>query len=231
MVDIADLTLAASLMADPARANMLSALKDEGALSATDLAHVAGVAPNTASGHLAKLREAGLVSVHRSGRLRYYRLAGSQVAAILEALEALAGQIAPAKLATVRGGTELRFARSCYDHLAGRLAVELADALVGRGILRRSSSGFALRPDGREALADLGVDMKGLDSRRRPLLQCCPDWSEGRVHLGGALAAKLLDHFCEQGWLIRTKGKRAVLLSPAGKRALRRHFGIEVACR
>lgn len=231
MVDLADITIAAALLGDPARANMLYALKDEGALSATDLAHVAGVAPNTASGHLARLSEAGLVSAHRSGRWRYYRLARAQVAEILEALEALAGQIASEKLETARGGPAVRFARSCYDHLAGRLAVDLTEALVRAGHFERDSRGFTLRDAGRAALIELGVDMDGLDATRRPMLRSCPDWSEGSFHIGGALGARLFEHFCDRGWLTRRKGVREVRLSPDGKEAFRRHFGIEVPAR
>lgn len=231
MVDVADITVAAALLGDPARANMLYALKDEGALSATDLAHVAGVAPNTASGHLARLSEAGLVSVHRSGRWRYYRLARARVAEILEALEALAGEIAPEKLETARGGPAIRFARRCYDHLAGRLAVDLTDRLVTLGYMERSSGGLALRDAGRAALAELGVDMDGLDRTRRPVLRRCPDWSEGSFHVGGALGARLFEHFCDRGWLTRRKGVREVGLSPEGKKAFRAHFGLEIPAR
>lgn len=231
MVDIADITLAAALLGDPARANMLCALKDEGAISATDLAHIAGVAPNTASGHLARLHEAGLVSVHQSGKWRFYSLASGQVADILEALEALAGQIAPGKLETTRGGPAIRFARSCYDHLAGRLAVDLANALVERGYLERNVRDFTLPEVGRAAFLELGVDMEGLNSTRRPLLRICPDWSEGCAHIGGTLAARLFEHFCNKGWLKRTKGLRAVVLSPRGRMAFLKHFGMEISGR
>lgn len=229
MVDIADITLAASLLGDPARANMLCALKDEGALSATDLAHIAGVAPNTASGHLGKLSEAGLLSVRRSGRRRYYRLAGDRVATILEALEAMAGQIAPAKLETARGGQAIRFARRCYDHLAGRLAVDLTDSLVKLGYLEQDPGGFTPRDRGMAAFAELGVDLGALNATRRPLLRRCPDWSEGSVHIGGTLAARLFGHFCYEGWLKTTKGDRAVQLTPTGRTAFRGHFGVDLS--
>lgn len=228
MVDISDIALAASLLGDPARANMLCALKDEGALSATDLAHIAGVAPNTASGHLAKLRDAGLVSVHRSGRRRYYRLAGDRVANIIEALEALAGQIAPAKLETARGGGAMRFARRCYDHLAGRLAVELADAFVRLDYLDRDPGGFALRDKGMAAFAGLGVNLEALSATRRPVLRPCPDWSEGSVHIGGTLAARMFGHFCENGWLKTKTGVREIQLTTIGREAFREHFGVDL---
>jgi DNA-binding transcriptional ArsR family regulator len=228
MVDITDITLAAALLGDPARANMLCALKDEGALSATELAHIAGVAPNTASGHLAKLSEAGLISVHRTGRWRYYSLAGHQVATILENIEALAGQIVSAKLETARGGQAMRFARSCYDHLAGKLAVKLTDAFVRLGYLEKRDGRLLINEAGMAACTEMGVDLNAANATRRPFLRQCPDWSEGSVHIGGTLGARLYRHFRREGWLKSSKGVRAVRLTSNGKMAFREHFGIDV---
>jgi DNA-binding transcriptional ArsR family regulator len=228
MVDITDIAQVAALLGDPARANILFALKDDGALSATELAHVAGVAPNTASGHLARLKEVDLISVRRSGRWRYYRLARPEVAHILEDLEALAALIAPPKRASARSDPAIRYARRCYDHLAGTLRVRLTDALVDLRYLKRTSGGFAILDEGRSALAALGIELEGPKPTRRPLVRRCPDWSEGRAHVGGVLAAALFEHFVQQGWLRPKGGERAVELTPDGKLAFREHF--DLAC-
>jgi DNA-binding transcriptional ArsR family regulator len=227
MADISDIAQAAALLGDPARANMLCALKDDGALSASELAHIAGVAPNTASGHLARLREAGLISMQPSGRIRYYRLANHEVADFLETLEAFAGQIAPAERASTRGGLEMRFARSCYDHLAGTLAVRLTDAFVSQGYIERTSTGFTLQDEGRSALLALGIDLDRLCATRRPMLRPCPDWSESRDHMGGTLPARLFEFFLRHGWLRRKRGVRAIELTPKGEQALRAYFDLK----
>ena len=226
MVDTTDIAQAAVLMGDPARANMLCALRDEGTLTASELSCVAGVAPNTASGHLARLSDAGLVVFETAGRRRLYRLKNETVADIIEALEALAGEISPHKRTSERLDPAIRFARTCYDHLAGTLGVRLAKASVSCGYLEPTSNGFALRDEGKEALCRLGVDLDQLTTTRRPLLRRCPDWSEGDAHLGGALAAGLFDLFWRRGWLRRQPGSRAVKLTPKGRAAFHEHFGM-----
>jgi DNA-binding transcriptional ArsR family regulator len=226
VVDTTDIAQAAVLMGDPARANMLCALRDEGTLTASELSCVAGVAPNTASGHLARLSDAGLVVFETAGRRRLYRLKNATVADIIEALEALAGEISPHKRTSERLDPAIRFARTCYDHLAGTLGVRLAKASVSCGYLEPTSDGLALRDEGKEALCQLGIDFDRLTTTRRPLLRRCPDWSEGEVHLGGALAAGLFDLFLERGWLRRPHHSRLVQLTPNGRSSFRRHFGM-----
>ena len=227
MVDIPNIAKAAALIGDPARANMLSALKDDGALSATDLAEVAGVAASTASGHLSKLVDAGMIRVERKGRQRIFTLACAEVADALEALEALAETTAPRHRPRSRQDREIRYARACYDHLAGRLGVELAQALVGLEYIERTPHGFDLLDRGADALAGLGVDLAALKAKRRRLLRACPDWSEGHVHVGGALGAMLFERFCHNGWLRRRRGSRVLDITPNGRSAFREQFGMK----
>ncbi len=218
----------ASLIGDPARANMLAVLKDEVALTATELAHVAGVTPQTASAHLSKLTEARLVAVERAGRHRYYRLTGAEVAHALEALEVLAVAGPPRYRPSGPRDDALRFARSCYDHLAGRLGVAVTWALVDSGYLRVRDKSFGVTHKGERALDDFGIDVASLQTGRRPLTHRCLDWSERRPHLGGALGAAFLSRAQELGWLERRRGSRAVTLSRAGRRGLKRAFGVDL---
>lgn len=217
----------AALIGDPARANILSALKDERALTATELAHVAGVSPQTASGHLSKLTEARLVAVSRQGRHRYYRLANRHVAEALEALMMLAATSTPRRRPRGPQDDAVRYARSCYDHLAGQLGVALTWSLVDLGHLRPDDDSFALTKKGETALGAFGIDADTLRRRRRPLTRHCLDWSERRPHLGGALGAALLTRMQELDWVKRAPGTRAVTLTAAGRRGLRDTFSLD----
>ena len=218
--------LVGALIGVPARANMMAALMDGRAQTASELAFVAGVTPQTASSHLAKLTDAGLLAVERQGRHRYYRLAGPAVA---EALEPLS-HLAPATRAPERRHTqlrrvgELRMARFCYDHLAGRLGVALTDSLQQRRFLRREAGDFRLGPKGRAFLEDLGIDVAAAEGERRHFARCCLDWSERRPHLGGALGAALAAHLIERRWLRRDRTPRKAVVTALGLGELPRHF-------
>lgn len=224
-------------MGEPARAAVLTALADGRALAASTLAAEAGVAPSTVSGHLSRLVDGGLVRVEPSGRNRYFRLTGPDVA---DAVEALA-RLAPTRpVRSLRAGTHaeaIRAARTCYDHLAGRLGVALLDALVAEGVLRVESQPgadpvlgvvrakhYQLTDHGRERLADLGVVLDR--PNRRPLIRYCLDWSEQRPHLGGALGAALLDQFVSLGWVVRGE-RRVVRLAEPGRRGLGSQLGLD----
>ncbi|HMA15146.1 MAG TPA: winged helix-turn-helix domain-containing protein [Kiloniellaceae bacterium] len=226
--------LVGSLIGVPARANMVAALMDGRAQTASELAFAAGVTPQTASSHLAKLTDAGLLAVERQGRHRYYRLAGPAVADALEPLSHLAPATrAPERRsAQLRRVGELRTARFCYDHLAGRLGVALTDSLLQRRFLRRDEGDFRLGPKGRAFLEGLGLDVAAAEGERRHFARCCLDWSERRPHLGGALGAALADHLVRRKWLRRDRTPRKAVVTALGERELERLFpGLVAALR
>jgi DNA-binding transcriptional ArsR family regulator len=242
----ADIARTAALFADPARVRVLVALADGRALAASVLAAEARLSAQGVSAHLAKLRAAGLVVAEKSGRHRFYRLAGPEPAELLETL----ARFSPAQPVTsLREGTRaeaLRTARTCYDHLAGRLGVAVTSALLARGALetvdgdvsthRRAGDRisaplrehpYTLGPRAAEVLGELGVDVEAAAAGRRPLLKFCLDWSEQRHHLAGALGAAVATRFTDAGWVTRrAQAHRALRLTPAGARALETHLGV-----
>jgi DNA-binding transcriptional ArsR family regulator len=211
----------AAAIADKARARMLCALMDGRAYTATELSTVAEVAASTASSHLARLSKQQLIACVQQGRHRYFRIASRQVAEALETLMGLAG----ADKVTVRSSTpsHLRFARTCYDHMAGEVAVALHDRLMELGWLDCES--YALSADGKAELSRFGVDCNPSASRRR-FACACLDWSERHAHLGGQLGAALLQAFEQQGWVRRQLDGRELQLTLQGKRALAERFGL-----
>ncbi len=219
---------AAALIGDPSRATMLSALMDGRALTATELAYTSGITPQTASGHLSRLTEAKLVEVEKQGRHRYYRLANEHVAHVLEALAVLAVHGPPRHRPTGPRDDAMRFARTCYDHLAGRVGVTLTQSLLGKGYLKESKDGFEITPKGEIKLEKLGLDQATLHTGRRAVVSRCLDWSERTPHIGGALGAALLKELEARDWIRRAQGTRAVILTQAGKTGLREQFGISL---
>ncbi len=223
----ADVAAAGALIGEPARAALLLALTESPELSAGELAARAGIAASTASGHLARLTAANLVVAQRAGRQRLFRLADPSVADALEALAAIAPQRAVRSLREAHAGDALRRARTCYDHLAGRLGVELTAALARAGVL--SDNGEPeLGPAASERLGALGIDVRSLDHGRRPLVRTCLDWSERRPHLAGALGAAVATSLFELGWIERRGANRSVFVTPPGRTGLRDHFGLDV---
>ena len=218
----------AAAIAEPARTRMLYALLDGRARTSTELAIVAEVSPSTASVHLAKLRERQLVRMHAQGKHRYFSLFNAQVAAALEALSVLAG--APRARFQPSTPHRLRAARTCYDHLAGALAVALHDRLFALRWLRRGRADdvdYELTPTGADALENLGADVRAARSARRRFACACLDWSERRPHLAGAIGAELLNLTLRRRWLVRDLDSRALGITPAGRRELRARFGID----
>jgi DNA-binding transcriptional ArsR family regulator len=240
-----DLARTAALIGDPGRARVLRALSDGRELAATVLAHEAGVAPSTASVHLSKLIDGGLVVAEARGRHRYFRLAGPEIA---RALEALARIAPPAPIRSLREGTKaqaVRSARTCYDHLAGRLGVAIMSALIADGALaggdgrhrrararedRPSAVGrdldYRLTDDGADRLSDLGVDVDRALAGPRAPIRYCVDWSEQDHHLSGALGAALAARLFELKWVKRLPRTRAVLVTDDGRRGLGEQFDV-----
>ncbi|HEY5290092.1 MAG TPA: helix-turn-helix transcriptional regulator [Caulobacteraceae bacterium] len=214
----------AALIGDPGRANMLIALLDGRALTASELGYAAGVAAPTASGHLGKLTDARLLAVERQGRHRYFRLADPHVAQVLEGLMGLAERTGAVRHRPGPRDSALRAARVCYDHLAGERAVALAQSLEARGLI-------AWRPKpkvseaGRDVFAGLGFDLAALERGRRPLCRACLDWSERRSHLAGTLGAAILAKVLGAGWATRGDG-RVIAFTASGGAAFDRAFGI-----
>lgn len=216
-----DISIIAALIGNPASANMLMALMAGPALTATELAQEAGLTLSTASGHLAKLERAGLVAVERQGRHRYFRLSDPDVAIALEALIPLAARAGHTRLRTGPRDPELRRARSCYDHLAGDLAVQMFDRFIERRLLVRRRNVLNLTQDGRSFFVKGGIDIDALERVRRPLCRTCLDWSERRSHLGGALGGAILDRIVALGWAVREARTRIVRFPPAGEQKLK----------
>ena len=230
----------AALIGDPARANMLAALMDGRALTAKELAEAAGVTAQTASGHLAQVTGAGLLAMERQGRHRYHRLASPGVAQMLESIMS----VAAGRAAAVGGGkparvgpkdAALRRARTCYDHLAGQIAVAMADRMTERGQIELSPDGGAIAEEGVNFLRGLGVDLDAASARAtrrgggRVFCRSCLDWSERQPHIAGALGAALCTACFEQGWMRRVDGTRAVAVTPKGRLVLDGAFGLRDA--
>ena len=221
---------AASLLAEPTRAAMLTALLDDRPLAAGELARLAGVSAATASAHLARLLDGGLVTVVRQGRHRYYRLAGPQVAAVMEALAHLSPVTPVCSLRQSQDAAALAEARTCYDHLAGRAGVALLDALLARGLLaapqaHTGPARFEVTVDGLATLDAFGIDIGALERARRRFAGACLDWTERKPHLNGALGAAITERLLRLRWIERGSRRRAVKVTPAGAEGLAATFG------
>jgi DNA-binding transcriptional ArsR family regulator len=245
----ADIAPVAALFADRSRARIVSALADGRALPASVLAQESGISAATASGHLNRLVAGGILTVERSGRHRYYRLAGPEVAAAAEALAVIAPQPPVNSLRESSRATAMRRARTCYDHLAGRWGVALLASLVENEALQRCDGSadtarraadrlaapvrnhpYEVGPHADRVFGRLGVDLDALQARpasARPLLRFCVDWSEQRHHLAGALGAAVLARADAAGWVVRRPGGRAVDVTESGRRALQETLGLQ----
>lgn len=212
-----DIARVANLVGDPARANMLEALMDGRALTASELASSAGIGASTASSHLAKLEDAGLLTIVKQGRHRYFSLAGEDIAALLESLMNLADHLGHTRLRTGPKEPALREARVCYNHLAGDMGVALYDSLVKRKYLRFDDEGLALTPKGRNFVSGFGIEMQELEKPGRPVCKICLDWSARRYHLSGSLGRALLARMEELKWLKREKQSRVLTLAPSAR--------------
>lgn len=217
----------AELLAEPARAGMLVALLDGQALSAGELAMIAGVSPQSASGHLSKLVAGGLLQVRSEGRHRYYKIASPEVGHALEALGTISTFPPAANPPPKTEAAALRAARSCYDHLAGGLAVELRRALESSKIIEaHGTRDYRLGPEGPRWFSEMGIDLDSLRGSRRSFARQCLDWTERKPHIAGALGAALYERLRALGWVAERPKTRAVRVTLQGARELRLRFGI-----
>lgn len=226
MKDGPSIVRVAALIGDHARAEVLTALLADRALTATELAGIAGVTKQTISAHLAKLRGAGLVSVEHQGRHRYFRLADHDVAQLLESLMGVAFRTGAVRLRSSPREPALRKARVCYDHLAGELGVLAFEALLARRVFKSDTNGLTLTNAGADWFTELGIDAAAAASKRRAFCRPCLDWGERRHHLGGALGTALLARLFELGWARRAKDSRIVSFTPEGELAFRALFAV-----
>ena len=224
MSEVLDIAAIAALVGDPARANMLCALLDGRALTASELAYAAHITPQTASGHLGKLAKASLIVPAQQGRHRYYRLAGVHVAAMMESISAVSA-IAPPRLKPIRIDDTMRQARMCYDHIAGQLGVVLADALREHGHIEFADDGGVVTPSGEAFFAKAGVDLSQARQSRRVFCRPCIDWSERRAHLAGAVGAALANRLMDLRWIARKRDTRALTITPIGWAKIEHTFG------
>lgn len=220
-----DLVRVARTIGEPSRVRMLALLMGGRALTAKELAHGASIDPATATAHLRRLLDDGLVDVAAQGRHKYFRLRGPDVAALVEQLMVVSGSDGgpPAP-----PSQPIRVARFCYDHLAGRLGTAITGALVSRGVIAHHDGGFAVTEEGDAWFRGLGVEVEPLRHARRAFARACLDWSERTDHLAGALGAALAERMVELGWIERVRRSRVVTITATGRRELREKLGVAV---
>jgi DNA-binding transcriptional ArsR family regulator len=229
MVAAANLVEVAALVGDTTRATMLAALMSGEALTGNELAYLARVSAPTASEHLAKLVEARLIAATKSGRFRYYRIASPLVARMIESIIAVAAiEVPPRHRPRSAQDDALRFARTCYDHLAGQLGVAIADALVTNGHIVLGEDGGEVTEQGMRCLSGFGANLAPRSGSRRVFCRPCLDWSERRYHVAGHVGAEIWRRCLERGFVARVRDTRAVRLTAQGRTGLRDAFGVEL---
>jgi DNA-binding transcriptional ArsR family regulator len=219
----------AALVGDPARATMVSALLDGRTLTASELASAARITPQTASTHLAKLTEAGVLSVVRNGRHRYFRLASPTVADMIDGIVAVALEKRPRYRPLSRQARALSAARICYDHLAGRLSVDLTDSFVAREYIVLDDEVAEITTAGTRFFTEFGIELPTLHSARRHFCRLCLDWTERRPHIAGAVGVAITRRCFDLGWIERIERSHAVIVTPLGRRGFQKTFGIDAS--
>ncbi|SMX26557.1 Helix-turn-helix domain protein [Pelagimonas phthalicica] len=219
-----DIAHIAALIGDPARANMLTALMSGKALTATELAGEAGISAQTASTHLAKLSEGGLVVTRKQGRHKYSTLANDGVAHLLESLMGIAAKSGHLRTRTGPKDAALRKARVCYNHLAGDMGTHMYDSLMQRGLILHDETDLSLTQTGATFVSEFGIDLDTLQRNRAPLCRDCLDWSERRAHLAGSVGRAMLSRMIDLGWARRLENSRVIRFSSSGEAAFAKHF-------
>ncbi|URJ47345.1 winged helix-turn-helix domain-containing protein [Paenibacillus polymyxa] len=223
-----NIAMIASLVSEPSRAAILTALLDGRFHTASELAHMAGIKPQTASFHLAKMTEAQVVTVEKQGRHRYFGIQGLEVAQVMESLLSIAPPVPIKSFKHASENEALRLARTCYDHVAGQLGVQLMSSFIQKGILSEDQDGLHITEQGETFFTDFQIDLKKTRQKRRSFSHKCLDWSERRHHLAGALGSALLDRLFELNWIERLPTTRAIRVTADGKRGFKEIFSIEV---
>ncbi|WP_062833110.1 ArsR/SmtB family transcription factor [Paenibacillus amylolyticus] len=227
-----NITVVASLIADPSRAIFLSSLLDGRALPAGELAHMAGVTPQTASSHLAKLVVGGLLEVEQQGRHRYYRLASNEIANLIETMASIAPPVQIRSLKQSDQLQQLSYARTCYGHLAGKLGISLCETLLQKGYLsepeEKHSKDYQVTEKGMQWFTTFGIELQVKPGSRRAIARKCLDWSERRHHLSGMLGEQLRHRLSELDWIRQKTGSRSVEVTDAGKKGLYEVLGISL---
>lgn len=221
------ISVVAHLIAEPVRSVMLIMLSGGEAYSAGALAEAAGVTAQTASFHLGKLREGGLISVESVGRYRYFRLAGPHIAQLLESLASVGPVTSPWLTTPSPSAKALRFARCCYDHLAGQTGVAVTQGMLNRGLIEASeNTQYSLTPAGLTWFEEQGIELTDNSAGKNILLRGCLDWTERQYHLAGLPGAQMMHAFLDKQWIARIPGTRALKVTRAGWDAFEKHFGI-----
>jgi len=218
----------ASLLGETSRATMLASMMDGRFHTASELAYMAAIKPQTASFHLAKLVEGKLVRVEKQGRHRYFQLAGEEIAQLLESFLAISP---PPEVRSLKQSSQMKLlqdARTCYDHLAGKLGVQLTESLLNAGFLRLEEKQFLITAEGAQFFSDFGLDLDDLKRKRRSFSHACLDWSERRYHIAGALGQGILAHFLSLGWVTRVPSIRAIKVTEKGRAGFKEIFKFDV---
>ncbi|MEC0518025.1 winged helix-turn-helix domain-containing protein [Bacillus inaquosorum] len=213
-----------SLLSDPSRSSILLSLMDGRIHPAGELAYLANIKPQTASFHLNKLLEAKLISVEKHGRHRYYRLSNSEAASVIEQLLSIAPKEKVTSLKDSKEKSDLHFARTCYDHLAGYVGVQITNSLVEQGMLKKVDLNFEVTSEGSLFFSNFGIDEEQQRNKRRAFARCCLDWSERQHHLAGALGNALLVRMLEEKWIVRMPKTRAIKITQSGKTAFEKYL-------
>jgi DNA-binding transcriptional ArsR family regulator len=218
----------AALIGDPVRASVMWTLMEGKALTATELALTADTSPQNMSMHLAKLLQSDLLSVEKQGRHRYYRFSRSEIAYAIESMANLMPQSADRKNLHVENMMAIKYCRTCYDHLAGKIGVAITDGLVQQHLLVKHNDIFEITNKGEKLFSNLGICIDELKVLRRSLIRPCLDWSERRHHIAGSLAAALLDFMISADWIRRTKNSRAVFITGIGKKKIHQYLKLSI---
>ncbi|MGG4213447.1 winged helix-turn-helix domain-containing protein [Paenibacillus sp. FSL L8-0638] len=223
-----NVAMIASLVSEPSRAAILTALLDGRFHTASELAHMAGIKPQTASFHLAKMTEAHVVTVEKQGRHRYYGIQDPEVARVMESFLSIAPPVPIKSFKQASENEAIRLARTCYDHVAGQLGVQLMNFFMQKGILSEDQDGLHITDQGETFFTDFQIDLTKTRQKRRSFSHKCLDWSERRHHLAGALGSAILDRLFELNWIERLPTTRAIRITAEGKGGFKEIFSIEV---